>query len=96
MAAQGKSIDCRDNPSEKDCSLEISGTEQEVLGAAVQHAVSACDTTPWPSLGSLIPIPPRGHLNRHTPNTTAVLSITEIVRALARHHRTHGWSTQTW
>ena len=36
-----KSIDCRDYPSEKNCSLEISGTEEEVLDAAVQHAVSA-------------------------------------------------------
>ncbi len=41
MAAQRKSIDCRDYPSEKNCSLKISGTDQEVLGAAVQHAVSA-------------------------------------------------------
>ena len=39
--AQRKSIDCRDYPSEKNCSLKISGTEQEVLDAAVQHAVSA-------------------------------------------------------
>ncbi len=41
MAVQRKSIDCRDYPSEKNCSLKISGTEQEVLVAAVQHAVSA-------------------------------------------------------
>ena len=41
MAAQRKSIDCRDYPSEKNCSLKISGTQQEVLDAAVQHAVSA-------------------------------------------------------
>jgi predicted small metal-binding protein len=41
MAAQRKSIDCRDYPSEKNCSLKISGTKQEVLDAAVQHAVSA-------------------------------------------------------
>ena len=40
MAAQRKSIDCRDYPSEKNCSLKISGTEDEVLDAAVQHAVS--------------------------------------------------------
>jgi predicted small metal-binding protein len=38
--AQRKSIDCRDYPSEKNCSLKMSGTEQEVLDAAVQHAVS--------------------------------------------------------
>ena len=41
MAAQRKSIDCRDYPSEKNCSLKISGTEQEVLDAAVQHATWA-------------------------------------------------------
>jgi predicted small metal-binding protein len=39
--ANTKSIDCRDYPSEKGCTLKISGTEQEVLDAAVQHAVSA-------------------------------------------------------
>jgi predicted small metal-binding protein len=38
--ATRKSIDCRDYPSEKNCSLKISGTEEEVLDAAVQHAVS--------------------------------------------------------
>jgi predicted small metal-binding protein len=41
MAAQRKSIDCRDYPSEKNCSLKISGTEEEVVDAAMQHAVSA-------------------------------------------------------
>ena len=41
MAAQRKSIDCRNYPSEKNCSLKISGTEEEVLDAATQHAVSA-------------------------------------------------------
>jgi hypothetical protein len=35
-----KFIDCREYPSEKNCSLRISGTENEVLDAAVQHAVS--------------------------------------------------------
>jgi predicted small metal-binding protein len=35
-----KYIDCRDHPSEKSCSLRISGMEEEVLDAAVQHAVS--------------------------------------------------------
>jgi predicted small metal-binding protein len=41
LAAQRKSIDCPDYPSEKNCSLKISGMEEEVLDAAVQHAVSA-------------------------------------------------------
>jgi len=40
MAAQRKSIDCRDYPSEKNCSLKISGTDEEVLDAAVRHATS--------------------------------------------------------
>ena len=40
MPAQRKSIDCRDYPSENNCSLKISGTEEEVLNAAVQHAAS--------------------------------------------------------
>ena len=38
--ASRKSIDCRDYPSDKNCSLKISGTEEEVLDAATQHAVS--------------------------------------------------------
>jgi predicted small metal-binding protein len=36
-----KSIDCRNYPSEKHCTLKISGTEEELLDAAVEHAVSA-------------------------------------------------------
>ncbi|PWT95703.1 MAG: DUF1059 domain-containing protein [Blastocatellia bacterium] len=43
-----KFVDCREYPSEKNCSLKISGTEDEVLDAAVQHAVSvhAHENTP--------------------------------------------------
>ena len=48
--AQRKSIDCGDYPSEKNCSLKISGTEQEVLDAAVEHAVSAHGHTKSPEL----------------------------------------------
>ena len=40
MTAQRKSVDCRNYPSGKNCSLKISGTEEEVLDAAVQHAAS--------------------------------------------------------
>jgi hypothetical protein len=36
-----KSIDCRLYPSEKGCTLKISGTEEEVLEAAAAHAVAA-------------------------------------------------------
>lgn len=35
-----KMIDCRDYPSDKKCSILISGEEEEVVKAAVDHAVS--------------------------------------------------------
>jgi len=40
MASNRKSIDCRNDASDKNCTSKISGTEEEVLDAAVQHAVS--------------------------------------------------------
>ena len=36
-----KYIDCREFPSDKDCTLAISGTEEEVLDMAVLHAVNS-------------------------------------------------------
>jgi predicted small metal-binding protein len=36
-----KYVDCREMPSEKNCSLYISGTEDEVVMAATEHAISA-------------------------------------------------------
>ncbi len=41
METTRKYIDCRNHPSEKNCSLYISGTEDEVLTAAKQHAIGA-------------------------------------------------------
>jgi predicted small metal-binding protein len=35
-----KVADCRDYPSDTNCTLTISGEEDEVLTAATQHAVS--------------------------------------------------------
>jgi predicted small metal-binding protein len=35
-----KVIDCREFPSEKNCTLAISGKENEVLDAAVHHAAT--------------------------------------------------------
>ncbi|HEY0729637.1 MAG TPA: DUF1059 domain-containing protein [Pyrinomonadaceae bacterium] len=35
-----KFIDCREYPSEKNCSVKISGSEDEVLELAVLHAAS--------------------------------------------------------
>jgi predicted small metal-binding protein len=40
MAAR-KVVDCRLFPSENNCTLTISGTEEEVLKAATEHAVSS-------------------------------------------------------
>ncbi len=34
-----KIADCRQFPSEKNCTLTIAGSEEEVLTAAVRHAV---------------------------------------------------------
>ncbi|MCX4547074.1 DUF1059 domain-containing protein [Streptomyces sp. NBC_01565] len=35
-----KAIDCRDYPSEINCTLTIAGEEDEVVRAATEHAVS--------------------------------------------------------
>ncbi len=35
-----KVADCRDFPSESGCTLTISGEEEEVMTAAIQHAAS--------------------------------------------------------
>ena len=37
--AKRKVADCRQFPSEKNCTLTIAGTEEEVLNVAVWHAV---------------------------------------------------------
>jgi len=40
MGSSRKYIDCREYPSENKCSLAISGNEEDILDAAVQHAVA--------------------------------------------------------
>lgn len=45
-----KYFDCREFDKHGDCSLRISGTEAEVLGAAVEHAVSAHGYRGWEEL----------------------------------------------
>jgi len=45
-----KAVDCRLHPSEKNCSLRIEGTEEELLEAASQHAVTAHGHTNSPEL----------------------------------------------
>ncbi len=45
-----KVADCRLYPSENACTLRIEGTEEEVLEAATQHAVTAHGHTNTPEL----------------------------------------------
>jgi hypothetical protein len=45
-----KSIDCREHPSESGCTLRIEGTEEEVLDAAVSHAITEHGHTDNPEL----------------------------------------------
>ena len=45
-----KALDCRLHPSEKGCTLRIEGTEEELLEAATQHAVTAHGHTNSPEL----------------------------------------------
>jgi predicted small metal-binding protein len=45
-----KAIDCRLHPSERGCTLRIEGTEDEVLTAATDHAVTAHGHTNSPEL----------------------------------------------
>jgi predicted small metal-binding protein len=47
-----KVIDCRDFPSEKECSLSISGSEDEVMAVAVYHAMTAHGHPDSPDLRS--------------------------------------------
>jgi predicted small metal-binding protein len=49
-----KMIDCRTVPSENNCSLAIAGTEDEVLDAAVAHAVSAHGHEDSPELRDML------------------------------------------
>jgi len=45
-----KFIDCRLYPSESNCSLRLEGTEEEVIEAATQHAVTVHGHTNSPDL----------------------------------------------
>lgn len=48
--ASRKMIDCRRIPSERNCSVTITGTEEEVLTLAVRHAVEEHGHTDSPEL----------------------------------------------
>jgi hypothetical protein len=45
-----KFIDCRNYPSDRNCTLRISGTEDEILEIAAQHAVASHSHEDTPEL----------------------------------------------
>jgi predicted small metal-binding protein len=45
-----KYIDCRESPSKTNCSLRISGEEDEVVTAASEHAISVHEHEDTPEL----------------------------------------------
>lgn len=51
---QRKVADCRKTPSLNGCSLRISGTEDEVTQAALQHAISVHGHADTPELRAMI------------------------------------------
>jgi predicted small metal-binding protein len=53
-ASARKMIDCRTMPSENNCSLAIAGTEDEVLDAAVHHAITVHGHEDAPELREMI------------------------------------------
>ena len=48
--SERKAIDCRDHPSERGCTLRLEGSEEEVLEAAVNHAITSHGHTDTPEL----------------------------------------------
>jgi predicted small metal-binding protein len=58
-----KYIDCREMPSENNCDLAMSGSEEHVLNAAVTHAVTAHGHEDTPELREEL----RGALKNEVP-----------------------------
>jgi hypothetical protein len=49
-----KVVDCRNMPSEVNCTLTISGSQDEVLKAAIEHAISTHGEKDSPELRKAI------------------------------------------
>ena len=54
MASSRKLVDCRRMPSDRNCSLTIAGTEEEVMTVAVRHAVEDHGHADTPELREMI------------------------------------------
>jgi predicted small metal-binding protein len=50
IMSERKAIDCRDHPSDSGCTLRLEGSEDEVLEAAVNHAITTHGHTNNPEL----------------------------------------------
>jgi len=66
--ATGKRVfaDCREFPSEANCSLYIAGTEDEVLAVAVRHAINEHGHPDTPELRTQL----KGFLKEEAPTPT--------------------------
>jgi Protein of unknown function (DUF1059) len=62
-----KYIDCREMPSENNCDLAMSGTEEHLVQAATLHAVTAHSHEDTPELREEI----RGALKEEVPSALA-------------------------
>ncbi|MFJ9850960.1 DUF1059 domain-containing protein [Streptomyces sp. NPDC101150] len=60
-----KMVDCRDHPSEMNCTLVIAGEEEEVVRAASEHAVSVHGHTDSPELREQIRSSLRDEVPQH-------------------------------
>ncbi|MEU8685804.1 DUF1059 domain-containing protein [Streptomyces sp. NPDC048611] len=60
-----KKVDCRDHPSEMHCTLVITGEEEEVVRAAVEHAVSVHGHTDTPELREQIRTSLKNEIPQH-------------------------------
>jgi predicted small metal-binding protein len=61
-----KIADCRDMPSETNCTLAISGETEEVVRAAAEHAVSVHGHTDTPELREMIRSGLKDEVPQHT------------------------------
>ncbi|MFF9640917.1 DUF1059 domain-containing protein [Kitasatospora aureofaciens] len=66
MGHERKVIDCRDFPSESGCSLAISGTADEVVRAAAEHAASVHGEADTPQLRDQLRAALKDEVPRHT------------------------------
>jgi len=54
MHATRKVVDCREMPSDNNCSVTIAGTEDEVMKVAVDHAIASHGHADTPELHQAI------------------------------------------